>query len=73
SSPPPRHNFTSLPRIRSERPAFELHYPHMLERMELEAHAGSKTHEDRVAAMAGASADAVPLEDRERDGHNRPI
>ncbi|GAA3987477.1 cytochrome c oxidase subunit I [Actinomadura viridis] len=27
SSPPPRHNFTSVPRIRSERPAFDLHYP----------------------------------------------
>jgi cytochrome c oxidase subunit 1 len=27
TSPPPRHNFTDLPRIRSERPAFELHYP----------------------------------------------
>jgi cytochrome c oxidase subunit I len=25
--PPPRHNFTSIPRIRSERPAFDLHYP----------------------------------------------
>ncbi|MFI6923617.1 cytochrome c oxidase subunit I [Nonomuraea spiralis] len=29
SCPPPRHNFTSLPRIRSERPAFDLHYPHL--------------------------------------------
>ncbi|PZG54294.1 cytochrome c oxidase subunit I [Spongiactinospora gelatinilytica] len=29
SCPPPRHNFTSLPRIRSERPAFDLHYPHV--------------------------------------------
>ncbi|PRZ43215.1 hypothetical protein CLV47_103273, partial [Antricoccus suffuscus] len=38
TSPPPRHNFLSLPRIRSERPAFELHYPHMRERMALEAH-----------------------------------
>ncbi|GAA1679725.1 cytochrome c oxidase subunit I [Nonomuraea maheshkhaliensis] len=28
SCPPPRHNFTRLPRIRSERPAFDLHYPH---------------------------------------------
>ncbi|GAA3118600.1 putative cytochrome c oxidase subunit 1-alpha [Streptosporangium carneum] len=28
SCPPPRHNFTSLPRIRSERPAFDLKYPH---------------------------------------------
>lgn len=27
SSPPPRHNFTSLPRIRSESPAFDLHHP----------------------------------------------
>jgi len=37
SCPPPRHNFHSLPRIRSERPAFDLHHPevaaqdHMLE------------------------------------------
>ncbi|WP_346111688.1 aa3-type cytochrome oxidase subunit I [Nonomuraea maheshkhaliensis] len=28
SCPPPRHNFTSMPSIRSERPAFDLHYPH---------------------------------------------
>jgi cytochrome c oxidase subunit I len=27
SCPPPRHNFTSIPRIRSERPAFDLHHP----------------------------------------------
>jgi cytochrome c oxidase subunit 1 len=27
SCPPPRHNFTELPRIRSESPAFDLHYP----------------------------------------------
>ena len=30
--------FTELPRIRSERPAFELHYPHMIERIHNEAH-----------------------------------
>jgi cytochrome c oxidase subunit I len=42
SSPPPRHNFTSLPRIRSERPAFELHYPHLVERLQLEAHVGGR-------------------------------
>ncbi|WP_224400620.1 aa3-type cytochrome oxidase subunit I [Corynebacterium poyangense] len=40
SCPPPRHNFVSLPRIRSERPAFELHYPHMVERMRAENHGG---------------------------------
>ncbi|MEV0374349.1 cytochrome c oxidase subunit I [Streptomyces sp. NPDC050636] len=27
SSPPPRHNFTTVPRIRSESPAFDLHHP----------------------------------------------
>ncbi|MGH3345014.1 MAG: cytochrome c oxidase subunit I, partial [Carbonactinosporaceae bacterium] len=27
SCPPPRHNFGSLPRIRSESPAFDLHHP----------------------------------------------
>jgi cytochrome c oxidase subunit 1 len=27
SCPPPRHNFYRIPRIRSERPAFEAHYP----------------------------------------------
>ena len=38
SCPPPRHNFISLPRVRSERPAFELHHPHMVERLRTEAH-----------------------------------
>ncbi|MGC5303952.1 cytochrome ubiquinol oxidase subunit I, partial [Dietzia kunjamensis] len=42
SCPPPRHNFVTLPRIRSERPAFELHYPHMSERMRAEAHVGGR-------------------------------
>ena len=44
SSPPPRHNFVEIPQIRSERPAFEAHYPHLLERLHAEAHAG-KRHE----------------------------
>jgi cytochrome c oxidase subunit 1 len=29
SCPPPRHNFVQLPRIRSERPAFDLKFPHL--------------------------------------------
>ena len=29
SCPPPRHNFHRIPRIRSERPAFDLKYPHL--------------------------------------------
>jgi heme/copper-type cytochrome/quinol oxidase subunit 1 len=42
SSPPPRHNFLEVPRIRSERPAFEAHYPHLVERLRAEAHAGQR-------------------------------
>jgi cytochrome c oxidase subunit 1 len=45
--PPPRHNFYDLPRVRSERPAFELHYPHMIERLREENHHspfGDKRH-----------------------------
>jgi cytochrome c oxidase subunit 1 len=54
SCPPPRHNFTSIPRIRSERPAFEYHYPHLLERLEAEAHLGRKHyHAPTLAAAVG--------------------
>ncbi|SFF80478.1 cytochrome c oxidase subunit 1 [Blastococcus tunisiensis] len=42
SSPPPRHNFVEIPRIRSERPAFEAHYPHLVQRLQDEAHAGKR-------------------------------
>ncbi|MFF0426321.1 cytochrome c oxidase subunit I [Streptomyces sp. NPDC004520] len=31
SCPPPRHNFASVPRIRSEAPAFDLHHPEFAE------------------------------------------
>jgi cytochrome c oxidase subunit 1 len=53
SCPPPRHNFTSIPRIRSERPAFEYHYPHLLDRLDAEAHAGKKHY--HAPALAGAT------------------
>ncbi|WP_433870449.1 aa3-type cytochrome oxidase subunit I [Saccharopolyspora sp. CA-218241] len=46
TSPPPRHNFHELPRIRSVRPAFELHYPHMIERMANEAHVRTMSRPD---------------------------
>jgi cytochrome c oxidase subunit 1 len=35
SCPPPRHNFVEIPRIRSERPAFDLHHPEVAEMEEL--------------------------------------
>jgi cytochrome c oxidase subunit I len=52
SSPPPRHNFVEIPRIRSERPAFEAHYPHLLQRLQDEAHAG-KRHEPYADELVG--------------------
>jgi cytochrome c oxidase subunit 1 len=48
SCPPPRHNFESIPRIRSERPAFDLHHP---EAAELEAPVADKNVLD---ALLGA-------------------
>jgi len=46
SCPPPRHNFLSLPRIRSERPAFDLHHPEA-------AAAGITPPDDSLAARIG--------------------
>jgi len=40
SCPPPRHNFTSIPRIRSERPAFDLNHPEITGVQQVEAPAG---------------------------------
>ncbi|MGY1639047.1 cytochrome c oxidase subunit I [Geodermatophilus sp. SYSU D00742] len=65
SSPPPRHNFTEIPKIRSERPAFEAHYPHLLERLEREKHVGGR-HEP----YAGVS--EVGLTAGERQGSRDP-
>ncbi|MFF2552102.1 cytochrome c oxidase subunit I [Nocardia sp. NPDC058058] len=55
SCPPPRHNFYELPRIRSERPAFELHYPHMVERMRAEAHVGWGTKPHTVHELTDSA------------------
>ena len=62
--PPPRHNFTELPRIRSERPAFELHYPHMADRMRAESHVGRQGHPN----LATESAQRAASENRPRGG-----
>jgi cytochrome c oxidase subunit 1 len=39
ASPFPRHNFTSIPRIRSESPAFDLNHPEFAAPEAMEAHA----------------------------------
>jgi cytochrome c oxidase subunit I len=48
SCPPPRHNFYRMPRIRSERPAFELHYPH------IKAGRGSRHLDQTIPALSAA-------------------
>ncbi|SFP28578.1 cytochrome c oxidase subunit 1 [Amycolatopsis arida] len=71
SCPPPRHNFTELPRIRSERPAFELHYPHMVERMHGEGHitftGKPRAHPEARRAPSEALTQAVIPGDHDRD------
>ena len=47
SCPPPRHNFTSIPVIRSESPAFDLHHPELA--TSAHDHVG-----DRVEALIGS-------------------
>ncbi len=54
SCPPPRHNFDSIPRIRSERPAFDLHHP---ETAPPGAHPGGSAVRSLGAAELG---DGVP-------------
>ncbi|MFB9903517.1 aa3-type cytochrome oxidase subunit I [Allokutzneria oryzae] len=65
--PPPRHNFTELPRIRSERPAFELHYPHVVERFRAEAHVGGKGRPAPSETAADATREETERGDDARD------
>src|SRR3954451_5123764 len=65
SCPPPRHNFVTIPRIRSESPAFDLHHPEVAA-IELE---------DNEMARVGGPADAPDMEGREemlRDRNDNP-
>jgi cytochrome c oxidase subunit 1 len=48
SCPPPRHNFYRIPRIRSERPAFDMHYPH------IQAGRSSRGVEQTIPALSAA-------------------
>ena len=80
SCPPPRHNFTSLPRIRSERPAFDLHHPEVAAMDFVEPNAGpldweaDRRGETAVAAERVANGEGEPeqssaviVEDRPAD------
>jgi cytochrome c oxidase subunit 1 len=60
SCPPPRHNFNSIPRIRSESPAFDLHYP------EIAFAEGNVSNEPVLAEVYGAP-DVTHREDIAQD------
>jgi cytochrome c oxidase subunit 1 len=54
SCPPPRHNFHTIPRIRSESPAFDLHHPEI----------AALDLEENDRAADGVFADAPDMEGR---------
>ena len=54
SCPPPRHNFTSLPRIRSERPAFDAKFPWVHEREPAAGDRPGQRHGRDHAGLGGA-------------------
>ncbi len=54
SCPPPRHNFLTLPRIRSESPAFDLHHPEIAAQDYLENHGEVPAH--LIAALEAKTA-----------------
>jgi cytochrome c oxidase subunit 1 len=58
SCPPPRHNFLSLPRVRSESPAFDLHHPEVaaLEMVETGDAVREESHAADAPNVAGRRA-----------------
>jgi cytochrome c oxidase subunit I len=78
SCPPPRHNFDSIPRIRSESPAFDLHHPEVaqLEMAQNRAGEGAADRPDvegragHLAEHSGQSQAEAPDQHRadEQDG-----
>ena len=69
SCPPPRHNFTSLPRIRSERPAFDLHHPEVAAMDHVE---GSSNVLDQIYADADRRGENGDLASKMASGEQEP-
>jgi cytochrome c oxidase subunit 1 len=59
--PPPRHNFDSIPRIRSESPAFDLHHPEI-------AFAEVTPNSDRTVAVGHGAPVGQEHQDARQDG-----
>ncbi len=66
SCPPPRHNFTSLPRIRSESPAFDLHHPEIAA-IELDANPAEATDQLVDAPEARGRKDHLAQQQAKKD------
>ncbi|MFS0701242.1 cytochrome c oxidase subunit I [Cellulomonas sp. 179-A 4D5 NHS] len=69
SCPPPRHNFTSLPRIRSERPAFDLHHPEVAA---LDQAAPDQNVLDELLGEADLTGQKELADERVRNGTGEP-
>ncbi|MGH3383962.1 MAG: aa3-type cytochrome oxidase subunit I [Nocardioidaceae bacterium] len=69
SSPPPRHNFTTLPRIRSESPAFDLHHPE-IGVLEMATHGA--TGDESYADGPEVRGRGAHLRDQIDEGEDRP-
>ncbi len=67
SCPPPRHNFESMPQIRSESPAFDLHHPEigLIQYIETMAGEGESKDAGNQTGQVGVLLDRV---DHGRDG-----
>jgi cytochrome c oxidase subunit I len=70
SSPPPRHNFHTLPRIRSESPAFDLHHPEIA-LLELAEQPTDRNGDER-GDTPDTTGRAGHLKDRMDEGTDRP-
>ncbi|WP_245862610.1 cytochrome c oxidase subunit I [Phycicoccus duodecadis] len=57
SCPPPRHNFDRIPRIRSERPAFDLHHPEAAPATSVHPDARATERSSLVSALGPADID----------------
>ncbi|MDP9616192.1 aa3-type cytochrome oxidase subunit I [Streptomyces demainii] len=52
ASPPPRHNFTALPRVRSDSPAFDLHHPEVREKVAPSGHGRAEPTPDTLGEQS---------------------
>lgn len=66
SCPPPRHNFVSIPRIRSESPAFDLHHPEVAAMDHVETDPGPLDQVYGNADMQGSIQERASLREEQR-------